>query len=60
MLTLTGSKSAIAGISTLGLTGSFTAKTGSVYKPSVNLPLTVTLAAAKQVHARPVQNHAKS
>ncbi|MEA2259228.1 MAG: hypothetical protein QOJ51_2053, partial [Acidobacteriaceae bacterium] len=59
-LTLTGSASAIAGTSTLSLAGTFTAKTGSVYKSNANLPLAVSLSAAKRLHARPVQNHAKS
>src|SRR5882757_9494299 len=59
-LTLTGSASAVAGTSTLSLAGTFTAKTGSVYKSNANLPLTVRLSAAKRLHARPVQNHAKS
>ncbi len=59
-LTLTGSANAVAGISTLSLAGTFTAKTGSVYKSSANLPLTVSLSAAKRLRARPVQNHHKS
>jgi pseudomonalisin len=59
-LTLSGSASAIAGTSMLSLTGTFTSKTGSVYKSSTNLPLTVSLSLAKRLHARPVQNHGKS
>jgi hypothetical protein len=59
-LTLTGSASAIAGTSTLSLAGTFTSKTGGVYKSSANLPLVVSLSVAKRLHARPVQNHAKS
>jgi pseudomonalisin len=59
-LTLTGSASAIAGTSTLSLAGTFTSKTGSVYKSSANLPLAVSLSVAKRLHARPIQNHAKS
>jgi hypothetical protein len=59
-LTLTGSAGAIAGTSTLNLAGTFTAKTGSVYQSSTNLPLTVSLSAAKRLRARPVQNHRKS
>jgi subtilase family serine protease len=59
-LTLTGSANAIAGTSTLSLTGSFASRNGSVYKASVNLPLTVTLSVAKRLHARPMQTHAKS
>jgi subtilase family serine protease len=59
-LTLTGSASALAGTSTLSLAGTFTSKTGSVYKSSANLPLTVSLSVAKKLRARPVQNHAKS
>ena len=59
-LTLTGSASAIAGTSTLSLAGAFTSKTGSVYKSSANLPLAVSQSVAKRLHARPVQNHAKS
>ncbi len=59
-LTLTGSASAIAGVSTLSLTGAFTSKTGSVYNTSASLPLTVSLSVAKRVHPRPVQSHGKS
>jgi pseudomonalisin len=59
-LTLTGSANAIAGTSTLSLAGTFTSKTGSVYKSSANLPLTVSLGVAKRLRARPVQNHAQS
>ena len=59
-LTLTGSASAIAGTSTLSLTGAFTSKTGSVYKTSAYLPLTVSLGVAKRLRARPVQTHGKS
>jgi pseudomonalisin len=54
-LTLTGSTSAIAGTSILGLAGAFTSKTGSVYKTDVNLPLMVTVSVAKRLHARPLQ-----
>jgi hypothetical protein len=60
MLTLTGSASAIAGTSTLRLVGTFTARTGIVYRSSVNLPLTVSLSVAKKLRARPVQVHPKS
>src|SRR6202043_83744 len=56
-LTLTGSASALPGISTLSLSGTFTAKTGSVYKSTVDLPLTVSLSVAKKLRARPVQVH---
>jgi subtilase family serine protease len=56
-LTLTGSTSAIAGTSTLSLAGTFIAKTGIVYKTSVNLPVTVTLNPAKRLHPRPLQIH---
>jgi pseudomonalisin len=56
-LTLTGSASAIAGTSTLSLTGSYTSKTGSVYETSADLPLTVSLNVAKRLHARPPQTH---
>jgi hypothetical protein len=59
-LTLTGSAGAIAGTSTLSLAGSFTSKTGSVYKTSANLPLTVSLSVGKRLHARPMPTHAKS
>jgi pseudomonalisin len=59
-LTLTSSASAIAGTSTLSLTGAFTSKTGSVYSTSASLPLTVSLSVAKRVHARPVQSRGKS
>ena len=59
-LTLTGSASAIAGTSTLSLAGSFTSKTGSVYKTSANLPIVITLSVAKRLHARPVPTRAKS
>jgi subtilase family serine protease len=59
-LTLTGSASAIAGTSTLSLTGSFTSRTGSVYRTNANLLLTVSLSVAKRLHARPQQAHAKS
>jgi hypothetical protein len=59
-LTLTGSAGAIAGVSTVDLAGTFTARTGSVYKCNVNLPLTVSLDVAKRLHARPMQNHGKS
>jgi hypothetical protein len=59
-LTLTGSASAIAGTSTLSLAGSFTSRTGSVYKAIGNLPLMVSLSVAKRLHARPLQTHPKS
>jgi pseudomonalisin len=59
-LTLTGSASAIAGTSTLSLAGTFTSKTGNVYKSSANLPLAVSLSVAKRLHARPVQNRPRS
>jgi subtilase family serine protease len=59
-LTLTGSSSAIAGASTLSLAGSFTSKTGSVYKTSASLTLTVSLSVAKRLHARPLKTPAKS
>ena len=59
-LTLTGSSGAIAGTSTLSVAGTFTSKTGSVYKSSANLPLAVSLSVAKRLRARPVQSHAKS
>jgi len=42
-LTLTGSASASAGSSTLALTAQVTAKTGTVYTVSQNVPMTVTL-----------------
>ena len=60
VLTLTGSASAIAGTSTLSLAGAFTSKTGSVYKTSAYLPLTVSQGVAKRLQARPVQTHGKS
>lgn len=59
-LTLTSSASVIAGTSTLSLAGTFTAKTGSVYTSSANLPLTVSLSVAKKLRARPVQVRSKS
>jgi pseudomonalisin len=59
-LTLTGSEGAVAGISTLSLAGAFTAKTGSVYKASASLPVTVSLSVSKRLHPRPVQSHGKS
>ena len=58
-LTLTGSSAAIAGTSTLNLAGTFTAKAGSVYKTSANLPITVTLNPAKRLYPRPLPVHAK-
>jgi pseudomonalisin len=57
-LTLTGSATATAGTSTLSVAGSFTSKTGSVYKTSASLPLTVSLSVAKRLHARPLHTHA--
>ncbi len=60
VLTLTGSASALAGTSTLSLAGTFTSKTGSVYKSSANLPLTVSLGVANRLRARPVQARPKS
>jgi subtilase family serine protease len=42
-LTLTGSSSAVAGTSTLGISAKVAAKSGTVYTVTANLPLTVTL-----------------
>jgi hypothetical protein len=42
-LTLTGSSTAVAGTSTLGLTAKVAAKSGTTYTVSQNLPMTVTL-----------------
>ena len=56
-LTLTGGTSAVSSTSTLSLAGAFTAKSGSVYKMSVNLPMTVTLNSTKRLHPRPSPVH---
>jgi pseudomonalisin len=56
-LTLTGSANAMASTSALSLNAAFAAKNGSVYRPTVNVPLTVTLSAAKRLAPRPVQVH---
>jgi hypothetical protein len=56
-LTLTGSPSAIASTSTLSLSVALTAKTGSVYKATANLPMSVTVNPSKRLHARPMPVH---
>jgi subtilase family serine protease len=56
-LTLTGSASASASTSALSLNAAFAAKSGSVYRSTVNVPLTVTLSAAKRLTPRPVRIH---
>ena len=56
-LTLTGSVSALASTSTLSLAAAITGRTGSVYKTSGNLPMTVTLTPTKKLHARPLPVH---
>jgi pseudomonalisin len=53
-LTLTGSTTAIAGTSALNLAVALTAKTGTVYKTSANVPMTVTLSPVKRLNPRPV------
>ncbi len=52
-LTLTGSASAIASTSTLSLAAAVTGKTGSVYKASGSVPMTVTQTPVKKLPARP-------
>jgi pseudomonalisin len=59
-LTLTGSANAMASTSTLSLNAAFAGKNGSVYRSAINVPLTVTLSAAKRLTARPVQVHGQS
>ena len=59
-LTLTRSASAIASTSALSLNATFAAKNGSVYRSTLNVPLMVTLSAAKRLAARPVQIHAQN
>ena len=56
-LTLKGSSAAIASTSTLSLAGIFTAKTGNVYRTSMNLPLTVALNPVIRPQPRPSQIH---
>jgi len=59
-LTLTGSANAIGSTSTLSLNAALLAKNGSLYRSTVNVPLTVTLSAAKRLIPRPVQVHGRS
>lgn len=56
-LTLTGGASAIAGTSTVGLSVALAGENGSVYKATANLPVNVTFAPTKRLHARPLPIH---
>jgi pseudomonalisin len=56
-LTLTGSANAIASTSSLSLNAAFAGKNGSVYRSTINVPLTVTLSPAKHLIPHPVQVH---
>jgi pseudomonalisin len=51
-LTLTGSASAVASSSTLSLAATLTAKTGSIYRSTANVPMTVTLKGSQLRPAR--------
>ena len=59
-LTLTGSANAIVSVSVLRLNAAFAGKNGSVYRSTTNVPLTVTLSAAKRLVPHPVQFHGRS
>jgi hypothetical protein len=59
-LTLTGSANAIVSMSVLHLNAAFAGKNGSVYRSTTNVPLTVTLSAAKRLIPHPVQFHGRS
>ena len=59
-LTLAGSASASASTSSLSLNAAFAGKNGSVYRSTINVPLTVTLSAAKRLVPRPVQIRGRS
>lgn len=59
-LTLTGSAQAMASTSALSLNAALAGKNGSLYRSTVNVPLTVTLSAAKRLAPRPIQVHRQS
>jgi pseudomonalisin len=59
-LTLKASANAVASRSAPSLNAAFTAKNGSVYRSTINVPLTVTLNAAKRPLPRPVQVQGQS
>jgi hypothetical protein len=59
-LTLTGSANAMASKSALTLNAAFAGKNGSVYRSTLNVPLTVTLGADERLIPHPVQFHGRS
>jgi pseudomonalisin len=58
-LTLAGSANAVASTSVLNLNAAFAGKSGSVYRSTINVPLTVTLSPPKRL-APPVKVYRKS
>jgi pseudomonalisin len=59
-LTLIGSANAMASTSALSLNAAFTGKNGNVDRSVINVPLTVTLSAAKRLLPHPVQVRGRS